>query len=67
MFDTGLLLSQFDEAAIKKVISGEMNVYKGALYENIGAQILHNHYKKCYYYEPNTSSEIDFIFYYQYT
>lgn len=65
MFDTGLLLSQFDEGAIKQVVSGEMNVYKGVLYENIGAQIFNNHQKKCYYYEPNTSAEIDFIFYYE--
>lgn len=65
MSDTGLLLSQFDDQALKDILTNKMDVYKGALYENIGAQILHSMNKKCYYYEPNTSSEIDFIIYYE--
>lgn len=63
MFDTGLLLSQFDDAVIAKLYNDEDMIFKGAVYENLAAQILHTLNKKIYYYEPNTSSEIDFITY----
>lgn len=65
MADTGLLVSQFDESIIKELLSGNLGVFKGALYENIAAQILGMHERELYYFEPNTSSAIDFIIYYQ--
>ena len=39
--------------------------YKGLLHENVYTQMIHAHNKECYYYEPNTEYEIDFIFYFQ--
>lgn len=65
MADTGLLVSQFDESVIKELLNGNLGVFKGALYENIAAQILSMHEREHYYFEPNTSSEIDFIIYYK--
>lgn len=65
MADTGLLVSQFDESVIKELLNGNLGVFKGALYENIAAQILSMHERDLYYFEPNTSSEIDFIIYYK--
>lgn len=65
MADTGLLVSQFDESVIKELLNGNLGVFKGALYENIAAQILSMHERELYYFEPNTSSEIDFIIYYK--
>ena len=65
MADTGLLVSQFDESVIKELLNGNLGVFKGALYENIAAQILSVHERELYYFEPNTSSEIDFIIYYK--
>lgn len=65
MADTGLLVSQFDESVIKELLNGNLGVFKGALYENIAAQILGMHERELYYFEPNTSSEIDFIIYYK--
>lgn len=65
MADTGLLVSQFDESVIKELLNGNLGVFKGALYENIASQILSVHERELYYFEPNTSSEIDFIIYYQ--
>lgn len=65
MADTGLLVSQFDESVIKELLNGNLGVFKGALYENIAAQILSMHERGLYYFEPNTSSEIDFIIYYK--
>lgn len=63
MFDTGLLISQFDDALVAQIYSGDTMIFKGALYENIVAQMLQAKGKKIYYFEPNTSSEIDFITY----
>ena len=65
MADTDLLVSQFDEAVIKAFISGNLEHFKGALYENVIAQILHSKKKDSYYFEPSQSQEIDFVIYYQ--
>lgn len=65
MSDTGLLVSQFDEGVLKELLQGELGVFKGALYENVAAQMLNKVHKQAYYYQPNTTSEIDFIIYYQ--
>ena len=64
-FDTGLLLSNFDDAIISKALDDALGIYKGALYENITNQILSMNGYKHFYFEPNTSSEIDFITYYK--
>ena len=37
--DTGLLISQFDESTIRDLLTGGLGIYKGAIYENIVAQI----------------------------
>ena len=65
MADTGLLISQFDDSIVKDIMLGKPDVFKGVLYENIGAQILKAAEKYMYYYEPNNSSEIDFIIHYE--
>lgn len=64
MADTGLFISQLNDGDIQKIISGELGIYKGALFENIAAQIFKRKNKKCYYFEPSQTSEIDFIIYY---
>lgn len=64
MADTGLLISQFDEGVIKELLRGELGIFKGALFENITAQILKYANKTSYYFEPNQNTEIDFIIYY---
>ena len=61
MFDTGLLASQFSDADLHSFLDNAMGTYKGMLYENIAAQTLAVLGMPAYYYEPNTSSEIDFI------
>ena len=40
MSDTGLLLSQFKETVMQDILKNELGVYKGAIYENIVAQML---------------------------
>lgn len=61
MFDTGILTSQFSDKDISDFLQDNLGMYKGMLYENIMAQMLSFSGITSYYYEPNTSSEIDFI------
>ena len=61
MADVGLFTSQLETGALKEIISGEMGIYKGVLYENVVAQILKRKNKKAYYFEPSQETEIDFI------
>ncbi len=65
MADTGLLVSQFDDGTIASLLKGDLGVYKGAIYENITAQMLHSFDKEMYYFEPSNNSEIDFIINYE--
>lgn len=59
--DTGILVSQFSTADIQKMATDDIGIYKGALYENIAAVILERSQKEMYYYQPSTSSQIDFV------
>lgn len=61
MADTGLLISMFDHDTISKLLVNELGIYKGAIYENITAQILTANQHDLYYFEPSSHSEIDFI------
>ena len=57
--DTGLFLSLLDLNTYKDIIDGTLKVYKGAIYENVIADIFHKLGKKLYYF--NKTFEIDFI------
>lgn len=59
--DIGLLISQFKDSIVQSILSNELGIYKGALYENIAAQMLDFNHHKLYYFEPSSHSEIDFI------
>lgn len=61
MSDTGLLLSQFKETVMQDILKNELGVYKGAIYENIVAQMLTFNKYSLHYFEPSSHSEIDFI------
>ena len=61
MADVGLFISQLEIGDLKQIISGEMGIYKGSLYENVVAQILKRKARKAYYFEPSQETEIDFI------
>ena len=62
MLDTGLLMSMFDDTSVYQIITNNLGIYKGAIYENIAAQILYTNHHDLYYFEPSTRSEIDFIY-----
>ncbi len=61
MRDTGLLVSMLEDGSAKSIIDGDLGIYKGAIYENIIADMFHKSGKKLYYFEYNSTLEIDFI------
>lgn len=61
MADTGLLMATLEEGSQKEIIDGNLGIYKGAIYENIIADIFSKLDKKLYYFERNSTLEIDFI------
>jgi len=61
MRDTGLLVAMLDEGTAKDIIDGNLGIYKGAIFENIIADIFTKSGKKLYYFEKNNRLEIDFF------
>ena len=59
--DTGLLVAMLDEGSRSSILSGELEIYKGAIYENIIAETLIKNNKKLYYYRKPSGLELDFI------
>lgn len=61
MADTGLLVSMLDEGTNVQIMEGNLGIYKGAVFENVIAQMLHTNGHKLYFYNRNNSLEIDFL------
>jgi len=61
MRDTGLLMAMLEDGSQEDVIDGNLGIYKGAIYENIVADIFTKLGKKLYYFEQNGKLEIDFF------
>lgn len=65
MKDTGLLMAMLEDGSQEDIIDGNLGIYKGAIYENIIADILGKSGKKLYYFERNSQFEIDFVIRFQ--
>lgn len=61
MRDTGLFMAMLDDGANFDVMNGNLGIHKGAIYENIIADIFYKSGKKLYYFEKNSTLEIDFF------
>lgn len=61
MRDTGLLMAMLEDGSQEDIIDGNLGIYKGAIYENIIADIFGKSGKKLYYFEQNGKLEIDFF------
>lgn len=61
MRDTGLLVAMLEDGSAKDIIDGNLGIYKGAIYENVIADIFTKSGKKLYYFEHNSQLEIDFF------
>ena len=59
--DTGLLVAMLEDGAQASIIKGNLGIYKGAVYENIIADIFTKQGKKLYYFEKPNGLEVDFI------
>ena len=61
MRDTGLLMAMLEDGSQADVIDGNLGIYKGAIFENIIADIFGKANKKLYYFEQDSKIEIDFF------
>jgi len=59
--DTGLLISQLDEGTAGRILTGDLGVYNGAVYEESFADAYYKNGKKLYYFSKESGLEIDFV------
>ncbi len=59
--DTGLFVAMLEKGTAAHILFGDLNIYKGAIYEQIVADAFSKMNKKLYYYNKDNKLEIDFI------
>lgn len=59
--DVGLLASQYAANIAIKMLTGEVNINYGAIYENFAAQELRAHGYSLYYFNNKKQGELDFV------
>lgn len=59
--DVGLLAAQYADGIQVRILSGEININFGAIYENVVAQELKCHEIDPYYYNSKKMGELDFV------
>lgn len=65
MRDTGLLVAMLEDGSQEDIIDGNLGIYKGAVYENIIADIFTKSGRKLYYFEHKSQLEMDFMIRYK--
>lgn len=65
MADTGLFICMLDEGTQLDILQGDLGSFKGAIYENVMADLLGKMGRKLYYFQKNDSLEIDFVIRYR--
>ena len=61
MRDSGLFVAMLDKGTAGEILSGNLGIYKGAIYENIVADAFSKMARNLYYYHKESGLEIDFI------
>lgn len=61
MKDTGLLVTMLGKEVYKNILNDEMQIYKGAIYENIIAETINNIGYNLHYFNRRNTIEIDFV------
>ena len=61
MVDSGLLIAMLEDGTQFDVLQGNLYGYKGAIFENLAADILAKMGRKLYYYHKDSGLEIDFV------
>ena len=59
--DSGLFIAMLENGTASKILSGDLGLYKGAIYENIIADCFSKMERPLYYYHKESGLEIDFI------
>lgn len=65
MLDTGLFVSMLEDGTQFDILRGNLLGYKGAIFENLIADIFLKMGRKLYYYHKDTGLEIDFVIRYK--
>ncbi len=65
MKDSGLFVSMLEQGSVENILKGNIGIYKGAIYENIIAEVFLKMGRKLYYYKKDSGLEIDFIIKYK--
>ena len=65
MADTGLFVSMLDSGTQGDILKGDLYGYKGAIFENLVADILGKMGRKLYYFQKTDRLEIDFVIRYK--
>ena len=61
MQDSGLFIAMLEKGSAGKILSGEMGIYKGAVYENIIADCFSKQDRPLFYFHKDSGLEIDFV------
>lgn len=61
MADTGLFVSMLEDGTQADILNGNLYGYKGAVFENLVADILHKMGRRLYYFRKDSGLEVDFI------
>ena len=65
MADTGLFIAMLEDGTASSILQGNLGAYKGAIYENLMADILGKMGRKLYYFHKDSGLEIDFLMRYK--
>ena len=65
MTDIGLLVSMLEKGTAWDILQGNLLVYKGAIYENLAADMLCKMGRKLYYFQKDGGLELDFLIRYK--
>ena len=61
MQDSGLFTAMLEKGSASKILSGELGIYKGAVFENIIADCFSKESRPLYYFHKDSGLEVDFI------
>ena len=65
MVDTGLFVSMLEDGTQFDILQGNLYGYKGAIFENLMADIFTKMKRKLYYFRKDTGLEVDFVIRYK--
>lgn len=65
MKDTGLFISMLEDGTQYDILQGNLGIYKGAIFENLIADVFSKMGRKLYYFHKDSGLEIDFVIRYK--